>query len=59
MIGAVVRFMCTRLWPRDGIGKEKGKITQMVDRMNTTRVLIAGPDTIITARGSPHRLLTS
>jgi hypothetical protein len=48
MIGAVVKLMGTLLKPRYGmkIGKEKGRMTQMMERMNTTRVAMADPETM-------------
>lgn len=43
MIGAVVRLN-GNLWPKTG--KENGRITQMMDKMNTTKVPMAEPDTM-------------
>lgn len=70
MMGAVVRLIWIRLGPRYGrrMGKEKGYITQMIDKMKTTRVPIAGPDTMMDPclcetsspsvnEGQPHSML--
>lgn len=47
MIGAVVKLIGTLLKPRYGMknGKEKGRMTQMMERMNTTRVAMEDPET--------------
>lgn len=48
MIGAVVKLIGTLLRPTWGsqIGKEKGWMTQMMERMNTTRVAMEEPETM-------------
>ena len=56
MIGAVVKLIGTLLKPRYGMknGKEKGRMTQMMERMNTTRVAIEDPETIIRLKRLEH-----
>ena len=48
MIGAVVKLIGTLLRPTEGrrIGIENGKMTQMMERMKTTRVAMEEPETM-------------